>query len=60
MKNYDQQTRIYTKLCRIYEKNNTSFYRVLDYLVGSFNKDQLKEIFKTSIENLEQNKIVFS
>ena len=24
------------------------------------NKDQLKEIFKTSIENLEQNKIVFS
>ncbi len=47
MKNYDQQTRIYTKLCRIHEKNNSSFYRVLDYLVGSFNKDQLKEIEAT-------------
>ena len=47
MKNYDQQTKIYTKLCRIYEKNNISFYKVLDYLVGSFNKDQLTEIEAT-------------
>jgi len=49
MKNYDQKTRIYTKLCRIYEKNNTSFYRVLDYLVDSFDQDQLKEIENTLI-----------
>mgnify|MGYP001216381436 FL=1 len=55
MKNYDQQTRIYTKLCRIYEKNNTSFYRVLDYLVGSFNKDQLKEIEQTLIHQFGEN-----
>ena len=55
MKNYDQQTRIYTKLCRLYEKNNTSFYRVLDYLVGSFNKDQLKEIEQTLVHQFGEN-----
>ena len=41
MKNYDQPTKIYTELCRLYEKNDQSFYDVLDSLVGIFNKDQL-------------------
>ena len=44
MKNYDQQTKVYTKLCRLYERNNTSFYWVLDSLVSTFNKDQLDQI----------------
>ena len=44
MKNYDQQTKVYTKLCRLYERNNPSFYRVLDSLVSAFNKDQLDQI----------------
>ena len=55
MKNYDQQTRIYTKLCGILEKNNTSFYRVLDYLVGSFNKDQLNETEATLIHQFGES-----
>ena len=41
--------------CEIYEKNNTSFYRVLDYLVGSFNKDQLNEIEATLIHQFGES-----
>ena len=44
MKNYDQPTKIYTELCRLYEKNDQSFYDVLDSLVGIFNKDQLNQV----------------
>jgi len=42
--NYDQPTRIYTELCRLYEKNDKSFYDVLDSLVGVLNKDQLNQV----------------
>tara|TARA_R100000231_G_scaffold36718_1_gene32387 strand:- start:99 stop:272 length:174 start_codon:yes stop_codon:yes gene_type:complete len=42
--NYDQPTKIYTELCRLYEKNDQSFYDVLDSLVGIFNKDQLNQV----------------
>ena len=41
MKNYDQPTKIYTELCRLYEKNDQAFYDVLDSLVGILNEDQL-------------------
>ena len=44
MKNYDQPTRIYTELCRLYEKDDKSFYDVLDSLVGVLNKDQLNQV----------------
>ena len=44
MKNYHQPTRVFLKLCRLYERNNTSFYKVLDSLVSAFNKDQLDQI----------------
>ena len=42
--NYDQPTRIYTELCRLYEKNDKSFYDVLDSLVDVLNKDQLNQV----------------
>jgi len=41
---YDQPTKIYTELCRLYEKNDKSFYDVLDSLVGVLNKDQLNQV----------------
>ena len=41
MKNYDQPTRIFTNLCRLYEKEDKCFYDVLDSLVGILNEDQL-------------------
>ena len=40
-KPYDQPTRIFTNLCRLYEKEDKSFYDVLDSLVGILNEDQL-------------------
>ena len=41
---YDQPTKIYTELCRLYEKNDKSFYDVLDSLVDVLNKDQLNQV----------------
>ena len=39
-----QPVRIYTDLCRLYEKNDGSFYDILDSLVNVLNKDQLNQI----------------
>ena len=40
----NQPVRIYTDLCRLYEKGDRSFYDVLDSLVKVLNKDQLNQI----------------
>ena len=40
----NQPVRIYTDLCRLYEKGDRSFYDVLDSLVNVLNKDQLNQI----------------
>jgi len=40
----NQRVRIYTDLCRLYEKNDGSFYDILDSLVNVLNKDQLNQI----------------
>ena len=40
----DQKTKIYSSLCKLHEKNEQSFYDVLDLIVDIFNKDQLKKI----------------
>jgi len=40
----NQPVRIYTDLCRLYEKNDGSFYDILDSLVNVLNKDQLNQI----------------
>ena len=50
MKNYDQPTKIYAKLCRVYEKNDKSFYDVLDSLVGVLNKNQLNQVEDMLVE----------
>ena len=47
MKNYHPPTRVFLKLCRLYEQNDKSFYKVLDSLVDVFNKDQLIEVEET-------------
>ena len=55
MKNYDQQTKIYTELCRVYEKNDQSFYDVLDSLVDIFNEDQLNQIEDILVNQFGEN-----
>ena len=40
----NQPVRIFTELCRLYEKNDGSFYNILDSLVNVLNKDQLNQI----------------
>ena len=40
----NQPVRIYTDLCRLYEKGDRSFYNVLDSLVNVLNKDQLNQV----------------
>lgn len=40
----NQPVRIYTDLCRLYEKNDGAFYDILDSLVNVLNKDQLNQI----------------
>ena len=42
--NYHQPTRVFLELCRLYEKNDKSFYDVLDSLVDIFNEDQLNQV----------------
>ena len=50
MENYDHQTKLLSKLHKIYRQDKTSFFRVLDAaLVGALNKDQLKELEETLI-----------
>jgi hypothetical protein len=50
MKNYDHQTKLLSKLHKIYGQDKTSFFRVLDAaLVGVLTKKQLKELEETLI-----------
>jgi|LULO01.1.fsa_nt_gb hypothetical protein len=50
MKNYDHQTKLLSKLHKIYGQDKTSFFRVLDAaLVGVLTKKQLEELEKTLI-----------
>ncbi len=50
MKNYDHQTKLLSKLHKIYTQDETSFFRVLDAaLVGVLNKKQLKQLEETLI-----------
>ena len=40
----NQPVRIFTELCRLYEKGDSSFYNLLDSLVNLLNKDQLNQV----------------
>ena len=57
MKNYDQPTRIFTELCRLYEKNDQSFYDVLDLLLESLIKINLIRSKTYLLINLESTKL---
>ena len=39
----NQPVRIFTELCRLYEKGDRSFYNLLDSLVNVLNKDQINK-----------------
>ena len=55
MTNYHPPTRVFLKLCRLYEQNDKSFYKVLDSLVDVFNKDQLTEVEETILNKFGEN-----